>query len=500
MRKFLQLLMLVLMVAYGAQSWGEVITLKAGDNQVVDKRKYPWRDHEYSGPDFKNGANPATPSGSQSYVKFQIFGQAWLYTEYSEFNQAYYWKIYKTNYLTITSTRPMRHISVSFSSNGGHGAAYISTSNGTWEKLDGHSVSGQYSDGAWTPGSGAGDPYSVNLTADNSHEVDILWIKVFFDDASDQTGKSITLTASKEFKEGTNPKITLSQSGYSDVFWTDNGNDPAVVSSPNTGAFKDKSFTKSCRVRGVGVIKVKAKDFDSDIDDEDNTEFNKFGATVDQTYTMYYPVSTESGSHKEGSSTKYYATFCDNNYMKVPEGCTAYTYKLREDGVMKYLTASKLYGEGAVIPPNTPVIVQSDSAITKEYPVKFKNPQNNIAEDIPDDNRTPYFKGNGSNGSVTVSGDIYFLMRYNTNELRFMRYSSNVCPAHACYLDLSGSSAKSFVFQFPGEDDETTGISVVTTSNQTYDENAPMYNTAGQRVGTSYKGIVIQNGRKFLKR
>jgi hypothetical protein len=30
------------------------------------------------------------------------------------------------------------------------------------------------------------------------------------------------------------------------------------------------------------------------------------------------------------------------------------------------------------------------------------------------------------------------------------------------------------------------------------DLSMPMYNVAGQRVNASYKGIVIQNGRKFL--
>ena len=30
--------------------------------------------------------------------------------------------------------------------------------------------------------------------------------------------------------------------------------------------------------------------------------------------------------------------------------------------------------------------------------------------------------------------------------------------------------------------------------------NTPMYNLSGQRVGASYKGIILQNGRKYIKR
>lgn len=44
----------------------------------------------------------------------------------------------------------------------------------------------------------------------------------------------------------------------------------------------------------------------------------------------------------------------------------------------------------------------------------------------------------------------------------------------------------------------STGISNITASKATLDNNTPMYNLAGQRVSTSYKGVVIQNGRKFI--
>ena len=43
-----------------------------------------------------------------------------------------------------------------------------------------------------------------------------------------------------------------------------------------------------------------------------------------------------------------------------------------------------------------------------------------------------------------------------------------------------------------------TGINEV--SNGTVNENAPIYNLAGQRVGKDYKGVVVQNGKKFIKK
>lgn len=45
----------------------------------------------------------------------------------------------------------------------------------------------------------------------------------------------------------------------------------------------------------------------------------------------------------------------------------------------------------------------------------------------------------------------------------------------------------------------TTGIDNITVE-QEFDENAPVYNLQGQRVSKDTKGILIQNGKKFINR
>ena len=42
--------------------------------------------------------------------------------------------------------------------------------------------------------------------------------------------------------------------------------------------------------------------------------------------------------------------------------------------------------------------------------------------------------------------------------------------------------------------------SINEVSNGTVNENAPIYNLAGQRVDKDYKGVVVQNGKKFIKK
>ena len=88
----------------------------------------------------------------------------------------------------------------------------------------------------------------------------------------------------------------------------------------------------------------------------------------------------------------------------------------------------------------------------------------------------------------------------------FVRLTSNWTAQNKSYLRVptslynSSASARQLGgFGIVFEDDEATGISNLNDNvNDNVDANAPRYNIAGQRVGASYKGVVIQNGKKIL--
>ena len=48
--------------------------------------------------------------------------------------------------------------------------------------------------------------------------------------------------------------------------------------------------------------------------------------------------------------------------------------------------------------------------------------------------------------------------------------------------------------------EKNTADGINTVATETINANAPMYNLAGQRVGKNYKGVVIQNGKKFINK
>lgn len=53
---------------------------------------------------------------------------------------------------------------------------------------------------------------------------------------------------------------------------------------------------------------------------------------------------------------------------------------------------------------------------------------------------------------------------------------------------------------YPIEVPVTTGITEIKADKAVLDANAPMYNLAGQRVDKSFKGVVLQKGKKFLNK
>ncbi|MBQ6769280.1 MAG: hypothetical protein IJP46_11565, partial [Prevotella sp.] len=56
-------------------------------------------------------------------------------------------------------------------------------------------------------------------------------------------------------------------------------------------------------------------------------------------------------------------------------------------------------------------------------------------------------------------------------------------------------------FQLIPDDGPITGIrNIEVTENPMFDESLPAYNLQGQRVTKSYRGVVIQNGRKFYNK
>lgn len=106
------------------------------------------------------------------------------------------------------------------------------------------------------------------------------------------------------------------------------------------------------------------------------------------------------------------------------------------------------------------------------------------------------FSFTGSYDKTTLKAGDWFISSDN----KFYRAlgTETMKPMRAIFRPVTAAAAKGLSFSIDGG--EATGISAITADGSIIvNDNAPMYNLAGQRVSDSYKGVVIQNGKKFIK-
>ena len=108
-----------------------------------------------------------------------------------------------------------------------------------------------------------------------------------------------------------------------------------------------------------------------------------------------------------------------------------------------------------------------------------------------------------SNVNIVDDGG-YFYIVDGDNKVQVFNgfYIKNYTVAAAKGVDVKGIM-KIFKGTYeicPIEVPVATGISEIKADKAALDANAPMYNLAGQRVDKSFKGVVLQKGKKFLNK
>ena len=146
-----------------------------------------------------------------------------------------------------------------------------------------------------------------------------------------------------------------------------------------------------------------------------------------------------------------------------------------------YVTLTEMSTD-KIIPAGTPVILKTSH--TADYKITLTP--------------TATASTNGFEGNVlqvaategTINGA--YILAYKNGEgngFGFWQYTGSL-DAGDIYLT-AGSNAKN-------RDGDATAIEAIEAANA--DDDTPLYNLAGQRVGKGYKGIVIKNGAKFINK
>lgn len=160
-------------------------------------------------------------------------------------------------------------------------------------------------------------------------------------------------------------------------------------------------------------------------------------------------------------------------------GLEAYAVKYA-DGKLSY---NKING---IVPANTAVLLSGEA---KEYTLTVSG---GAATKVDTDLKV-------ADGKTTGAANIYCLANKTSNGVGFYQVASTVTiPANKAYLEIGTPTTTPAKYYSIGIGGNTTGIQAIQQNGVKAD--CIMYSLSGQKVGANYKGIVICNGKKMIKK
>lgn len=221
-----------------------------------------------------------------------------------------------------------------------------------------------------------------------------------------------------------------------------------------------------------------------------DTKVFKIAKAYNPDINLYRKVSHAIKIGKTGYSTFYYIS----NDAKLPEGLTAYTYSIKQDGDVMKLVSSHQFNAGDTIPANCAVVVKGkpgDYSIDLLEPTSTEKYENvlkgtNYAKVIENDATKRYYMLSLDNKGENVG--FYWGAadgRAFTNK------------AHGAYLAIEKSAngkVTSFVLNPEGEC--ATGITSVKADSKIA---SAIYDLSGRRTVNPSHGFYIINGKKYFK-
>lgn len=290
------------------------------------------------------------------------------------------------------------------------------------------------------------------------------------------------------FESTTNVTITA-EDGAKIYYTTDGETEPTTSSTEYNNVF---TISNTTTVKAIAV-----KD-------------GKSSRVVTKTFTKIQTLTiAEAQNATDGTVCKVNGTVV----ATCTRGCllgdgTGYIYYFA-GGSHEYVVGDKLDVSGAVSPYGGSNQFTSDATITKTGTGEVTHPtaQSMSGDDVTAWAVNPEIKYVTILGTLNISGNYYNVtidgttivgsIIYPDDELKEQLETGKSYSITGYAIYTSGSSTK-YMNILPVSVTDVTGISNITSDTIT--EDAPIYNLAGQRVSKETKGILIQNGKKFINK
>ena len=181
-----------------------------------------------------------------------------------------------------------------------------------------------------------------------------------------------------------------------------------------------------------------------------------------------------------------YSTFISDKILDFEgiDGLTAYRAK-RDDKAVTLTAVTE-------VDANKGIVLEGTASQTYYVPV-LASTDANVDTDLT---------GNATTAYELVSGKYYYVLSYQNGAEGFYNYNGSAAiPAGKAFFEsdteLTAGGGANYLSIIYAED-ETDGIASI--ENGKLNIETPAFNLSGQKVGAEYKGIVIVNGKKYVRK
>ncbi len=199
--------------------------------------------------------------------------------------------------------------------------------------------------------------------------------------------------------------------------------------------------------------------------------------------------------HTINIGNTHFATYYNGKWdSKVPEGVTAYTFIINVTGQDIKLSKTHEYKSGEIIPAGSPVILYSEGE--SDYVMELSSPKNSLQK------YENALKGTDSDYLVTTSeSQTYYILSLNenneTNSIGFYPIENFTNTAHKAYLPVNKTlESKPLYFSLDFINNNTSKVNTHPYEHKDYNKT---YNVTGQLCNPHHHGIIIRNGKKYIK-
>lgn len=236
----------------------------------------------------------------------------------------------------------------------------------------------------------------------------------------------------------------------------------------------------------------------------DQSRILSIKVTFKETASETYTPATLTGFAQSGND--YYATFSSDQVTFFPNDVTVYGVVVENNQLTMTSGEEDLFTSGTVtiddkevkgyyVPANTGVLINAIDASVTYYTVTNKTV--NAIEKV-------FNMLYPASKAMSDLGDSYYFYKLAYDDysaktgLGFYWGADNgtvfTAKTNGAYLAVPKTASAKSAFRFDGT---TTGVNTINAKTTT---NDVIYNIQGQRVGANYKGLVIVNGKKMMRK